>query len=119
LTIARSPVAIRLSANAAAPSVALATSLSSLQSLMRFPREDAGADYECGHDRPENHQWHELHCRCGVLRRLTPPLRAIIRRSAYQVLRNSPGSLAMSAAILRASSLLSNFAADRRSGSFE
>src|SRR5215469_15966771 len=60
-----------------------------------FPREDAAADYECGHDRRENHQWHQLHCHCGVLRRLTLPLRAIIRRSAYQV-------LAMFAAILRA-----------------
>ena len=57
----------------------------------RFPREDAAADYECGYDRPENPKLHLLHC--GVLRRPTP-LRAIIRRSAYQVLRNGSGSFA-------------------------
>ena len=32
----------------------------------RLPREDATADYECGHDRPENPKLHLLHC--GVLR---------------------------------------------------
>ena len=57
----------------------------------RFSREDAAADYECAHDCPENPKWHLLHC--GVLRRPTP-LRAIIRRSAYQVLRNGSGSFA-------------------------
>src|SRR5215813_4508833 len=65
----------------------------SLELLRWFPREDAAADYECGHDRHENHQWHDLHCHCGALRRL-PPLQAIIRRSAYQVLRTNSGSLA-------------------------
>src|SRR6516164_3432645 len=59
--------------------------------FLRFPREDAAADYECGHDCPENPKLHLRHC--GVLRRLTP-LEAIIRRSAYQVLRKSPGSFA-------------------------
>src|SRR6516164_849377 len=42
--------------------------------------------------------------------RLTP-LRAIIRRSAYQVLRSSSGNFAIFAAILLASSFVSNFAA--------
>src|SRR6516162_10183074 len=69
-----------------------------------FPRENAAADYECGHDCPENPKLHLRHC--GVLRRPTP-LPAIIGRSAYQVLRNSSGSLAKLIAILRASSLLS------------
>ena len=46
----------------------------------------------------ENPKLHLLHC--GVLRRLTP-LRAIIRHSAYHVLRNSSGSLAMFAAMPR------------------
>jgi len=54
----------------------------------RFAREDATADYERAHDRPENPKLYLLHC--GVLRRSTP-LRAIITRSAYQVLRNSSG----------------------------
>src|SRR6516164_4323654 len=58
--------------------------------------EDATADYECAHDCPENPKLHLWHC--GVLRRPTP-LRAIIRRSAYQVLRESSGNLAMFAAI--------------------
>ena len=44
------------------------------------------------------------------------PLRAIIRRSAYQVLRSSSGNFAIFAAILLASSFVSNFAADRRPG---
>ena len=66
--------------------------------FLRFPREDTAADYERGHDCPENPKLHLLHC--GVLRRSTP-LRAIIRRSTYQVLRTSFGSLAMFAAILR------------------
>src|SRR5215813_2362079 len=79
----------------------------SLELLRWFPREDAAADYECGHDRRENHQWHDLHCHCGALRRLTPPLPAIIRRFAYQVLRNISGNLAMFAAMRLASSLLS------------
>jgi hypothetical protein len=52
---------------------------------------------------------HLLHC--GVLRRPTP-LRAIIRRSAYHVLRTDSGSFAIFAAIRRASSLLSSFAAE-------
>ena len=43
--------------------------------------------------------------------RLTPP-RAIIRHSAYQVLRNSPGSLAIFDAIRLASSFVSSLAAD-------
>jgi hypothetical protein len=42
-------------------------------------------------------------CIVVLYRRLTP-LRAIIRRSAYQVLRNSSGSLAILAAIRRAPS---------------
>src|SRR6516164_5328644 len=69
--------------------------------FLRFPREDAAADYKCGHDCPENPKLHLRHR--GVLRRLTP-LRAIIGLSAYQVLRNNSGNLAMFAAILRASS---------------
>jgi hypothetical protein len=70
----------------------------------RLPREDAAADYECGHDCPENPKLHLLHF--GVLRRPSP-LRPIIRRSAYQVLRSSPGSVAKLAAMRRASSLVS------------
>ena len=65
-----------------------------------FPRENADADYECGHDCPENPKLHLRHC--GVLRRPTP-LPAIVGRSAYQVLRSSSGSLAMFAVILRTS----------------
>jgi hypothetical protein len=42
---------------------------------------------------------------------------AIINSSMYQVLRNKSGNLAKFTAILRASSLLSNFAADLRPGS--
>ena len=38
--------------------------------------------------------------------------------TAYQVLRNSSGSFATFTAILLAASLVSNFAADRRPGSF-
>jgi len=67
----------------------------------RLSREDAAADYECAHDCPENPKWNLLHC--GVLRRPTP-LRAIIRPSTHQVLRNSSGNLAKLAAIRRASS---------------
>ena len=52
-------------------------------------------------------------CIVVLYRRLTP-LRAIIRRSAYQVLRSSSGNLAIFAAMRLASSLLSNFAAERR-----
>ena len=59
--------------------------------FLRFPREDAAADYECGHDCPENPKLHLRHR--GVLRRLTP-LRAIIRRSAYQVSSSLLSSLA-------------------------
>ena len=77
---------------------------------LRFPREDTTAYYECGHDCPENPKLYLLHC--GVLRRLTP-LQAIVGRSAYQVLRNSSGNLATFTAILRASSFVSSFAADR------
>ena len=62
----------------------------------RFSREDAAADYECAHYCPEDPKWHLLHC--GVLRRPTP-IRAIIGRSEYHVLRNSSGSLAILAAI--------------------
>jgi hypothetical protein len=79
----------------------------------RFPREDAAADYECGQDRPENPKLHLLHC--GVLRRVTPP-RAIIDLPGHQVLRTNSGSLAIFAAIRRASSLLSNLAAEHRRG---
>jgi hypothetical protein len=58
--------------------------------FLRFPREDTTADYECGHDCPENPKLHLWHC--GVLRRQTP-LRTIIRRSAYQVLStNTPAA---------------------------
>ena len=66
--------------------------------FLRFPRENAAADYECGHDCPENPKLHRLHC--GVLRRSTP-LRAIIGRSAYQVLRTNSCSFATLAAIRR------------------
>jgi hypothetical protein len=52
---------------------------------------------------------HLLHC--GVLRHPTP-LRAIIRRSAYQVLRSNSGSLAMFAAIRWALPFASSSAAD-------
>src|SRR5215472_16569596 len=64
-------------------------------------REDAAADDECGHDCPESPTRYLLHC--GVLRRSTPP-RAIISSTTYLVLRNSSGSLAILAAIRRASS---------------
>ena len=47
----------------------------------------------------------------------TKPLRAILRCCGSQVLRNISGSLAILAAILRASSFVSNFAAERRPGS--
>jgi hypothetical protein len=67
----------------------------------RFPREDAAADYECGHDCPENPKWYLLHC--GVLRRVTPP-RAIIDLPAHQVLRTNSGSFAMLATMRRAES---------------
>jgi len=70
-----------------------------------FPREDAAADYPCSHERPENPELYQLHC--GVLRRLTP-LRAIIRPSAYEVLRNSSGSLAILVAIRGTSSRVSS-----------
>jgi hypothetical protein len=61
-----------------------------------FPREDTAAD----HNQNEDRKLHLLHR--GVLRRPTP-LREIIRHSAYQVLRQSSGSLAILAAIRRAS----------------
>ena len=91
----------RYSPQSAAPHPSLCRALR-WRNFWRVPRENAAAGYECGHDCPENHQWHDLHCHCGVLRRLTP-LRGIIRRAAYQVLRNVSGSLAMFAAIRRAS----------------
>src|SRR5262245_60872496 len=64
-----------------------------------FAREDAAASDECGHDCPESPKRYLLHC--GVLCRSTPP-RAIISSTTYLVLRNSSGSLAIFAAILRA-----------------
>jgi hypothetical protein len=45
--------------------------------------------------------------------------RSAARATPVQGLRNNSGSFAMLAAILLASSFVSNFAADRRSGSFE
>jgi hypothetical protein len=66
----------------------------------RFPREDAAADYECGHNCPENPKLHLRHC--GVLRRPTPH-KPIINSPRYQVLRNS--NFAISAAIRRAHNL--------------
>jgi len=80
----------------------------------RLPREDAAADHECDYDRNKNPKLRILHC--GVLRRVIP-LRAIIDLPAHQVLRTNSGSLATLAAIRRASSLLSSFAAERRPGS--
>jgi hypothetical protein len=69
----------------------------------RFPREDAAADKECGHNRPENPKLHLLHC--GVLRRPTP-LQDIVNSPTNQVSRKSFGSLAIFTAIRRASSRL-------------
>jgi hypothetical protein len=60
-----------------------------------FPRENAAADYKHGHSQNEDHKLHLLHR--GVLRR---------RHHYWQL-----------TAILRASSLLSNLAAERRLGS--
>ena len=65
----------------------------------RFPREDAAADYECGHNCPERPKLYLLHC--GALRRPTP-LRAIIDLPAHQVSRTNSGSFAIFAAIRRA-----------------
>ena len=49
-----------------------------LAAFFRFPRHNAAADYECGHDGNKNPELRLLHR--GVLRRLTPP-RAVLERA--------------------------------------
>ena len=63
--------------------------------FLRFPRENAAADYPCNHDCPENPKLHLLHC--GVLRRLTP----LDQYNSYPAAwRCSPRSAAPSASLI-------------------
>ena len=82
--------------------------------LRWFAREDAAADYECVTIAQKI--TNGISC-IDIVAFSVAPNTTTVRRSAYQVLRNISGNLAMFAAILLASSFDSNFAAERRPGS--
>src|SRR5215469_7930705 len=84
------------------------------QFLFWFPREDAPADHKGGHCGKKKFRVVAAASWCSPSH--DRHHKRIIRRYAPQVLRINSGNLAIFAAIRLASSLESNFTAERRSG---